>query len=348
MALSESGPEPTVQHVPRWKQLGLKLKNGPDLQQNLSISDTRGPNLGPETNGSANFARELPLKKKRRLDDSTVPPSDQGSKQSNQSRATNVEALYPKKKVSFTADTKPPDGALNDDATETSLSSDLKARKPPSTKESKRRLKPAKQMKRNKSTQESPRKSTDALDYLHLYRDNRSKWKFNKNREIWILKHALSQNDIPAEYESALLDYIRGLQSSGARNRLKEECLKAQATKDTPMTNGIDETDTQGSKEEPKPNQNDEHSDSLRSTVLLQCLSEEVGFHEEPSTASKVRAPPTSTPRETNEPPILQQQEKKKKKNRTVVVEMSESSSSSSSSSSEDSDDGQGMLLSMS
>ena len=349
MALSESNPESKVQHVPRWKQLGLKLKSGPESPQNFSFSNHSGPTIGSQTNGHAASTTELPQRKKRRVDVSTVAPSGADSKQTDQSRGhvnkkSDLKKSDLKKRVSFTADTKPPDGAPDDDITKEPSSSNQPERTSPSAKESKGRLKPAKQMKAKKLSQESPRKSADALDYLRLYRDDRATWKFNKNREIWILKHALSVKDIPTEYESALLDYIRGLQSSGARSRLKEQCLEAQATGDTPMTNESDQNDTEDSKEEPKSETDDQHSKSQRAEVLLQCLSEAVGQQDVPSTAPESKALSKVTARETNGLSISQPQKKKKKKNRTVVVEVSESSSSSGSSL-EDSDDGQGMAL---
>lgn len=70
----------------------------------------------------------------------------------------------------------------------------------------------------------STRKSKDALEYLQQYQSSRSTWKFNKNREVWLLKHILSKADIPSSHESALFDYISGMKSENAKRRLMDQC----------------------------------------------------------------------------------------------------------------------------
>lgn len=67
-------------------------------------------------------------------------------------------------------------------------------------------------------------KSKDALEYLQQYQSSRSTWKFNKNREVWLLKHVLSKSDIPPSYESALFDYLVGMKSENAKARLIGQC----------------------------------------------------------------------------------------------------------------------------
>lgn len=77
------------------------------------------------------------------------------------------------------------------------------------------------------SASESPpftRKSKDALEYLQQYQNSRSTWKFNKNREIWLLKHILSESDIPSVYESALFEYLAGMKSENAKQRMMDQC----------------------------------------------------------------------------------------------------------------------------
>lgn len=67
-------------------------------------------------------------------------------------------------------------------------------------------------------------KSKDALEYLQQYKSSRATWKFNKNREVWLLKHILSKSDIPSSYESALFDYLVGMKSENAKARLIDQC----------------------------------------------------------------------------------------------------------------------------
>jgi 20S proteasome subunit alpha 1 len=73
------------------------------------------------------------------------------------------------------------------------------------------------------------RKSKDALDYLNLYYRSRSSWKFNKNREVWILRHILSSDAIPTSFNNALASYVHGLGSKHARSRLVDQCQEALA-----------------------------------------------------------------------------------------------------------------------
>ncbi|KAH8692659.1 hypothetical protein BGW36DRAFT_430414 [Talaromyces proteolyticus] len=67
------------------------------------------------------------------------------------------------------------------------------------------------------STDETP-----VLSYLSQYSENRSEWKFQKNRESQLLKKILSLDDVPAEYNRALFVYLKGLKSEGARQRLRK------------------------------------------------------------------------------------------------------------------------------
>ncbi|RMD40901.1 hypothetical protein DV735_g4230, partial [Chaetothyriales sp. CBS 134920] len=71
--------------------------------------------------------------------------------------------------------------------------------------------KPPKPAKKAKMTQTPPskHKSQQMLDYLSRYYISHSSWKFQKNREVWILKHALSTEDIDTgEYGLALAQYV--------------------------------------------------------------------------------------------------------------------------------------------
>ncbi|TPR09025.1 THUMP domain family protein [Aspergillus niger] len=61
---------------------------------------------------------------------------------------------------------------------------------------------------------------------------HRSAWKFQKNRETHLFKHVLSLEQVPTLYNAALLAYLQGLKSEGAKLRLRqiaEEVIKAEA-----------------------------------------------------------------------------------------------------------------------
>jgi len=71
----------------------------------------------------------------------------------------------------------------------------------------------------------SNKKPVASLEYLEQHRSDRTSWKFNKTRDIWILNHAHSVDQIPRSYDLALAGYIRGLpQKAAARDRLVQEC----------------------------------------------------------------------------------------------------------------------------
>jgi hypothetical protein len=57
------------------------------------------------------------------------------------------------------------------------------------------------------------------LSYLSTYHQDRSAWKFHKNRETHLLKNALSLSEVPASYNEALFSYLHGLKSKSARQR---------------------------------------------------------------------------------------------------------------------------------
>lgn len=61
------------------------------------------------------------------------------------------------------------------------------------------------------------------LDYLSNFLLHRTLWKFEKAKQNWILKNALSPELIPEASEKALAAYVAGLQGAAARERLLEE-----------------------------------------------------------------------------------------------------------------------------
>jgi len=50
-----------------------------------------------------------------------------------------------------------------------------------------------------------------ALEYLQCWRHDRDAWKFAKNRQSFLLKHAFDAKKVPKEYFSILLKYIEGI-----------------------------------------------------------------------------------------------------------------------------------------
>lgn len=78
--------------------------------------------------------------------------------------------------------------------------------------------KPPKRQKVAKA-ERGPPPEKDQLAYLRQYAGDRENWKFSKQKQNWVLKNI---EQIPAEYEDALVAYIEGIQG-GARARLEGE-----------------------------------------------------------------------------------------------------------------------------
>lgn len=78
--------------------------------------------------------------------------------------------------------------------------------------------KPPKRVKVPK-TERPPPPEKDQLAYLRQYSEDKANWKFSKQKQNWILKNL---QEIPTKYESALEDYLEGLQGS-SRTRLVDD-----------------------------------------------------------------------------------------------------------------------------
>jgi hypothetical protein len=62
------------------------------------------------------------------------------------------------------------------------------------------------------------------LQYLKQYHESRGTWKFNKNHQNHLLKHAFDVSVVPSDYAYLLYEYVRGLQG-GVRTRLRDTAL---------------------------------------------------------------------------------------------------------------------------
>lgn len=202
-------------HVPAWKRLGLKLK--------VATSDADPHPVA----GRAGKAR------KRGMDEGKAPsealtPVSHVAKRQRVSAASTAEirsnSIKPhtedatqlgapkqgRKKVSFSTED------LTGSPVEVSSKTKLDGPKERSGKQGK-----------GKDTLPKLEKSRSALEYLDQFHNARQTWKFNKNREVWILKHIHSTSDIPLPYNIALATYVHGLRSESARSRLIDQCREA-------------------------------------------------------------------------------------------------------------------------
>jgi WKF domain len=225
---ASSAAPPT--RVPAWKKLGLKLKfandksDQPTQPENHPSSNRKRLRDVDTSKVSPTTEFEYGLRKRPRSD----PPKPRPIK----AKSPNVEVLSPslkreskgvKKTVSFTTDTKVEDG----DSSKT-LIADWEAQYDQPTAPAKIRKDPepskTQVLKSEKSiTCASTKKGHAALEYLTQFCESRKTWKFRKNREVWILKHLFSIDQIPAEYDISLCNYLQGIKSASTRSRIRQE-----------------------------------------------------------------------------------------------------------------------------
>ncbi|EXJ89718.1 hypothetical protein A1O3_02785 [Capronia epimyces CBS 606.96] len=205
--------------VPAWKRIGLKLKYAKESPELTATSNSNQDDILARPGELQSSSAEPPKKKRRVGPETNGHPTDTvGNTNTSRTDQAIEEARRPKKpkkRVSFSADTKPISSspAASSPEEDSKLNEHLANKKKPKSK--------SKQMLQHVPAQ----RLNASLDYLNQYHTNRTIWKFNKNRETWILKHAFTEDDIPREYDIALAKYIHGLQGSGARDRLRAQCL---------------------------------------------------------------------------------------------------------------------------
>ena len=224
--------------LPAWKRLGLKLKYAKDVPGKSPVDRHSSPATENTsiTSGKADLGPSVPPAKKRKIV-SRLDEISGGFESGTKSSLTSVvdksedSSKTLKKKVSFASTTKAPSQLA------TSASEGVDSKSPGNlTKTSSKKSK----KKSAKATRlPSRQKSDSAVEYLNQYTTAKSSWKFNKNRETWILKHVFVESDIPRDYDLALARYMYGLQGAGARERLKSQCLDL-LKKETDLQNGTE------------------------------------------------------------------------------------------------------------
>ncbi|KIW87421.1 uncharacterized protein Z519_12057 [Cladophialophora bantiana CBS 173.52] len=207
--------------IPAWKKLGLKLKYANENPERATSNGIASPahQAGYDSLKDSQSSTSEPPRKKQKMDSKSKKAVESASANPDLQPETTKGREEPagrkvEKRVSFSADAKPssPTGSLSP------VLNDFKAQKSSTS------VKKSKKTGPNVLQQFVP-KSTAVLEYLNQYHAARSEWKFNKNRETWILKHVFSESDIPQEYNLALGRYIYGLQGAGARERLKLQSI---------------------------------------------------------------------------------------------------------------------------
>ncbi|ETI26639.1 hypothetical protein G647_10400 [Cladophialophora carrionii CBS 160.54] len=341
--------------IPAWKRLGLKLKFAQEVPETLVVNakvtaETQATLIRSEDREHNTIE---PPRKKRKTESKPKETGRHSSPASKPSQDPTTNNEVPsgvnlKKQVSFTADTKGASattngGPLPSESTNREAQASTAGKKQP-------------EKKAAKNSQQLPvQKADTALNYLTQYNVARPSWKFNKNRETWILKHIFSERDIPRDYDLALSRYIHGLKGVGARERLNKQCMEFVA-KENDRQNDVNEagessksgrdeqyaqrfkselgnSTTSDSAHENSADHNLEYRSWIRAQtrpklLLLAIALEDDSLHLD---GLGPRSEPEQARGAGNGPPP----KVKKKKNRTAVVDYDSSSSSSSSDSSE-------------
>ena len=240
VAASVQNGQPATSRIPAWKRLGLELKFAKELDEEPAAHDgALLHSLKRSVDDRSHISNlkersENRVTKKRRIDPPLSSVTLNGSTAPTSKSSMRSSSPILRKKVSFSDGTKLQDG----DSSKTLISDWeeknafieqqlLISEKIDSDRaEAAAKLRSEGERLVEKPPAPVPHKSVDALHYLDQYHSSRSKWKFNKNRDIWILKHILS-SDIPRSYDVILAAYVRGLQSERTRSRLVDECNQA-------------------------------------------------------------------------------------------------------------------------
>lgn len=224
-ALDAVPPRP----IPAWKRLGLKLKFAneyPDqptqLRGNTSTSNKRRHSKEAETMPQEALS-EHDLKKRSQLHLLDAKPTKR--------HRIDPKALSPslkkdsngiRKTVSFTSDTKIEDGDSSKSLIlnwEAQYDQPSLANLPEDHRSSQKRDSPSTKSK----SPSSKNKPLAALEYLTQFGHSRETWKFNKKKEVWILRNLFAIKHISSDYDVDLAHYLQGLKSASARLRIRQE-----------------------------------------------------------------------------------------------------------------------------
>lgn len=238
MATTESS---TTQHVPAWKRLGLKLKNG---------QAEAGESGSPVPQKAASDVKHT----KRKAAEITGDAQTSHDKSRSRSEGTDGSRSKRRKSVAFADSTKVEDGDSNEKLLEDyvakqnggkdqfSKSEVARFTQPPkvhpaneptirvnglASKEGKKdRKKNERAQKEVSEKQKGPRLDLSYVLYLKEYHHARAAWRFRKNQETKVIHNLFNTFRIPESVNEALSSYLAGLQGESARKRIVESAQK--------------------------------------------------------------------------------------------------------------------------
>ena len=109
-----------------------------------------------------------------------------------------------------------------------------------------------KKKKKRKAIVKDP---NEVAEYLRLWKEDRDSWKFNKNTQSWLIRHAYEADKIHKGTFSILLEYLQGLQG----DTMKQRILVDAANRALRYREHEKEKEPQGSKTEDGEKKSDEH-----------------------------------------------------------------------------------------
>jgi 20S proteasome subunit alpha 1 len=249
--------EATGAHVPARKKLRLgpaststvaDTETREDATERKDRKDKKRKKKVSSEEGDGDEAQTIPSEKatkrhKKRRRDQDAPVSPAGREEEKALKDEKSTSKTPRKSVAFATDVKSgdndgaqPDPTEADESVDYDDDDDDDDNTQEGTREEKLQRKREKREQRRrdatgkKASPAAPLTSTGddgapyeapVLSYLRQYYEDRSSWKFQKNRETHLLKHILSLEQLPSRYNRALLAYLQGLKSEGARQRLR-------------------------------------------------------------------------------------------------------------------------------
>ena len=81
-------------------------------------------------------------------------------------------------------------------------------------------------MKELQTKQEKRQVRQDSLNYLVLWKSSRAAWKFQKSRQIWLLKNTYNIERLPIKHFKILKKYIKTMQDGQVKERILKEALE--------------------------------------------------------------------------------------------------------------------------
>ncbi|KAK2809571.1 hypothetical protein FQN50_003624 [Emmonsiellopsis sp. PD_5] len=244
--------------IPAWKKLGLQLKNAPaaSIQEDADITPSASADKQSPSKSTKKRAlpseNEEPQGKKQRLENGTaedkkkskkntqkdlksteLKPSTEQQNAEKEDLPSAKKSKQKRKSVSFADGTKsdddlqPAEEEIEIDLTPAAIAARRAEKKLKRENRAKNRPASAATQQPSDPSTTTTTHTHPVLRYLSTYHKSRSQWKFQKNRETHLLKHALAVDRIPSTYNAALAAYLAGIKSEGAKKRIAETALEA-------------------------------------------------------------------------------------------------------------------------